>query len=251
MKNINEKVRQYISHSIDNLDVLLENKIFYYEYDIYKIFNKMVLMELQKILFEDIKVMYTFMELILYSDAYAVLNYKDKNNKLSTEEKRYFKRIKNIDNYDKLDKCFDNDPNLVSYMLKTSKIFTNLKKFDKVLVVKSLDEESKNQIKKINMFYQNDVNEYDINVDDYFIINEIKVLKHHYERLNKEDKSYTDTVNFLNKLNKIEDISDILISMDVTKENLNENIVRNYFESMKSKVIKLSRDDIDVRKTNK
>ena len=101
------------------------------------------------------------------------------------------------------------------------------------------------------MFYQNDVNEYDINVDDYFIINEIKVLKHHYERLNKEDKSYTDTVNFLNKLNKIEDISDILISMDVTKENLNENIVRNYFESMKSKVIKLSRDDIDVRKTNK
>ena len=131
MKNINEKVRQYISHSIDNLDVLLENKIFYYEYDIYKIFNKMVLMELQKILFEDIKVMYTFMELILYSDAYAVLNYKDKNNKLSTEEKRYFKRIKNIDNYDKLDKCFDNDPNLVSYMLKTSKIFTNLKKFER------------------------------------------------------------------------------------------------------------------------
>lgn len=251
MKDINEKVRKYIIKSINNLDNHLLNKFYYDNYDIYKLFDSLVLKELKLIPLEDTKVIYTFIELVLYSDTYMILNYKDKNNKLSTEEKRHLKRIKNVNDYDKLDKIFDNDPNLTSYMLKTSSLFNNLRTYDKVLVVKSIDENIKEQIRKINIFFDYELEKYDVDIDDYFIINEIKKLKHHYEIFNKEDNSYYDTVKFLNKLSKIENIDNILINMDISLENLNENVVRNYFESLKSKVIKLSKDDINVRKTNK
>ena len=248
MKNINNAIRNYINKSINNLDNYLLNRLYYDNYDIYKLFDTLVLKELKNINIKDTNIIYTFIQLVSYSSTYTVLNYKDKNNKLSTEEKRYLKRIKNIKDYDKLNKAFDNDLNFVGYMLKTSNIFNNLRKFDKVVLIKSLDEEDIQQICNINVLFNGDIEEYNVDIDDYFIINEIKKLKHHYEILNKEDNSYYDTVNFINKLSKIENIDDILINMDISLENLNENVVRNYFESLQSKVIKLSKDDINAIK---
>ncbi len=196
--------------------------------------------EIRKILFDrnikgnisediDIKKAYevirTMIYMTSYSDLYSYFRYWKKTNKLFPPELRDFNELKEINSYDELEKFYENNTDMFNLALYASKTFYDSSAYYKILNVKSLDEDDIKHICKINTLFNQDIDNYNIDVDADYIID--KIIK--CNRKIGEEKLLSDSSEFILSLLKVDKINAKkilleLILMDIKSINWEQSL---------------------------
>lgn len=261
--NYNKKFRQ----SIYKIDKVIKEKLGFSIHDNSIIFvpETQVFSEYSK---REMNIIDSIKKMVCYSDLYTSLALNEKCKAITFDDEKIFEMVKNVKSFNEWESIYDQSLELREKSINQILNFYNSSAFHKILRIKCLSEDDINQIQKINTMFDQDLEEYKVNVDVDYIINKIlkminsgytehqilnestefisiigKVDKKLYKKiileLIKRDIKVSNYVQIYeyNKLNKdmLENLKGILTKLQIYKENDIENCIKK----MKFQHIKL------------
>ena len=203
--------------------------------------------ELSRLVNAENKMQIDMLLMILVTDLFVSLSSKYVMGSLnSTEENLYNRIVKaiNEDSYNFL-VC---DLKSIGYFVKATNDFDNMSAYDKVLMIKSLEEENRELLNKLNPFFIEEYNKLNVNVDRIFIMRQIvKWINGTGDAVH----AIEETAIFLSKLFNISDdnievVTDIMNAHnpdEVTQAFIDEDInqiagyISSYYEAYKDEFL--------------
>ncbi len=151
-----------------------------------------------------------------YQDLYIKLRRKEKDKTLSSNDKRMLKILETISETSDLAKLPIKYQFIMKYIIESMIEFNNMNVYQKIVIIKSIDEETKNKLLNINPLFYQDIQNYDIDISLDFIKEKMCSARKTYS----EEKLMIDAGNFIKQLVKIKDKSGIRILCELIEEDI-------------------------------
>ncbi len=191
------------------------------------------------------KIKNTFIILQLYTDLYKKLKYKEKFSKLDIEDISLLAEISQLSTYDQIINIFD-DKYVINNSFNATLTFNSLPVYEKILQIKSLSEEDCKKLGELNPIFNNEKQNYDININTDFIIRQIGLWQKKFN--DNLEKSYDGTVDFIFNLYKVRKEEAVKL-VDLILKDLNIDIkgfnnINPSSETIEFQNYKLTKDEL-------
>lgn len=228
METYSRKVRKFSIITLDNIKEILKVRyninndldITYETFSFFLIFNQSDMA--QKIVEtlpgggydhnEIPKVILPLVIVQLYTDLYQKLRYEEKIGNIDENSKKILNIVSSIKSYKEILEMID-DTLIFGKAVDASHNFDLMPAFDKVLQIKSLDSKDLELLEKLNPFFAEEREKFDIKVDKDFIFKHISLWQKRF----KDDTSvsYSAATNFIFDLYKLREPEaiDVVISI--------------------------------------
>lgn len=211
--NYNREIRKFLNNSYFNLNYVLKELNIENKLDIYNTIF-ILLYEAQNNPIYEVIVNNIYMT--GYQDLYLKLKRKEKNNTLSSNDKKFLNILKEIKTTSDLVKLPVKDQNIMKNIIEAMVEFCNKDIYQKIITIKSIDSNTRERISNINSLFYQDVENYDIDVSLDFIKDKINSARKIYS----EEKLLIDAGNFIKQLIKINDKNGIRMLCELVEEDI-------------------------------
>lgn len=221
-ENYNREIRKFLSNSYSNLWNVVKTFAKEDDYDLCNTIFQLITTKKDN---KNCNVLINLIYMTGYQDLYIKLKRKEKSKMFSQNDRTILNNLENIKDTSDLSKLPTKYQFIMGHMIRAMIDFNNMNVYKKIIVIKSIDEETKSKLLTINPLFYQDIQNYDIEISLDYIKEKIISARKTYS----EEKLMIDAGNFIKQLVKIKDKSGIKILCELLEEDI--KFLNYYFKN--------------------